>query len=78
MIYWRRLLATACLALLAASKFKECSEQCESLVLSPQTKDSWRSGTPASWLANAYSFSTTVAVVIGTIVPPEPKEQIHG
>ena len=63
-----------CIALLAASKFKECSEQCESLVLSPDTKDLWRSGTPSSWLANAYSFATTVAVVTGAIVPTGTKE----
>jgi len=61
------------MALLGNSKFKECSEICELWLLSSdKPKDLWRSGTPPAWLANAYSFATTVAVITGAIVPKGP------
>jgi hypothetical protein len=65
-----------CIGLLAASKFKECSEICEQwLLASDEAKDLWRSGTPTAWMTNAYSFATTVAVITGAIVPKAQKQE---
>jgi hypothetical protein len=68
------------MALLAASQFKQCSETCELwLLASDAAKDLWRAGTPVAWLADAYSFATTVAVFTGAIIPPKPEgKKSHG
>jgi len=58
-----------CIALLGNSKFKECAEISEMWLLTPTKIELWRTGSALAWLANAYSFAVTVAVITGEVIP---------